>query len=277
MFFPVEKVAGTSVLGDAKMEMTSSRLASVVVATTNEGNPKLINFCSASYSLVPIKDILTPFEKVLKEQGVKFKATYRHWDYSRFYVDYVLEGKGHSIGGKKDVVEQRLSIRHSYDGCMKFSITHGVWRQVCSNGMMGWANDTLVSQKHTSSLTAEAIEEMALDIVDNLEETFKNVIKPFEVLADRKVSKWADRLEEVLNAVQGTPKKMVEEIQQTIMKEAKELKAPVTDWLIFNGINFQLNHNKDLNNRAEDRERVDGKVLEWMLNNEAKAKKTVKA
>jgi len=272
MFFPVQKVSGGSLFADSKLESTSSRLHSAVVAKTAEGHDKLINFCSASYSLVPIKDIVTPFEKVLKAEGVKYTATYRHWDYSRFYIDYVLESNVKIQ--KNDSVQQRISIRHSYDGCMKFSITHGVYRQICSNGMMGWATEAQTVQKHTSGLTAEAIEMMTMDIVKNLDETLKTVIKPFEVLADRAVPKWADRLEEVLNAVNGTPKKFVDDIQAVIMQEAKTLKVPVTDWLIFNGINFQLNHNKDLNNRAEDREKVDGNVLNWMVNNKPTTKKT---
>lgn len=275
LFFPVRKMKTVDTFLNADMEMNSSRIATAIVATKEDGKDKLVNFVSNSYSLVPIKDILTPFEKVLKAEGVKYKATYRHWDYSRFYVDYVIEGKGAKIGKKKnDELQQRISIRHSYDGWMKFSITHGVYREICSNGMMGWATESEFSGKHTASLTAEKIEAMTLSMVENLDETFKNVIEPFIVLADRAVPKWADRLEEVLNAVSGTPKKMVDDIQQTIMKEAKELKVPVSDWLIFNGINFQLNHNKDLNNRAEDREKVDANVLNWMMKNEPTTKKT---
>ena len=246
------------------MTVAQSHLNKMIVTTDSDGTERIVNFCSEWYSLVPIADILIPLEKVLKSEGVKYKATYKHHNHCRFYVDYVIEGIEKKIQ-KADSLNQRISIRHSYDGQMTFSINHGIYRQICSNGMMGWSSDFAFSRKHSSGLTAETIEEMTFEMVASMKDSFEEAVEVFEVLAERKVEKWADRLLEVLNAVSGTPKRFAEEIEQVIMKESAELKVPVTDWLIFNGINYQLNHNQEIKKTIEHREKVDAKVLDYML------------
>ena len=50
-------------------------------------------------------------------------------------------------------------------------------------------------------------------------------------------------------------------------EEAKLLKSPVTDWLIYNAFNYQLNHNEKIGFFEEYKEVVDQKILEFMLEN----------
>lgn len=51
--------------------------------------------------------------------------------------------------GKYDETQNRLTFSTSYDGSKSNMISLYTWRQICSNGMMGWGMDSVLKGKNT--------------------------------------------------------------------------------------------------------------------------------
>ena len=235
-----------------------------------------LNYCSNRYALVPNDMIFPRIEAELQARGVKFSVKYSQVDNVRFYADYILEDESLSIGTGKDKIKPVIKISHSYNGLTKYSITFGYFRVICSNGMTipveGQEEKNLnIVGKHTKEIlnSFDTMFEKMSNFFD-MQKTFK---KRFDVLADRMIVNYGERVEAVLEASKLKPSKaQLEVINQTIQSEANTLyNGKVNDWLIYNGINayiYKAIDNKGNVSKAlpEKKTAMDAKVLEVMFN-----------
>ncbi|MDD5649427.1 MAG: DUF932 domain-containing protein [Candidatus Nanoarchaeia archaeon] len=83
---------------------------------------------------------------------------------------YVIDG-GHkvileaTVNGaieirKNDVVFQKIQLINTFDGSYPFTAQFMVWRQVCKNGLMGWAKENKCKVHHTKNGEIKAAEAM---------------------------------------------------------------------------------------------------------------------
>lgn len=96
--------------------------------------------------------------------------------------------------------------------------------------------------------------------------------KKFEVLTDRAITNYGERIEAVLEATKLKPSKVqLSEINATAINEANTLNGGVVnDWLIYNAINAYIYKGKDANGNnskavPEKKAAMDSKVLAEIL------------
>ena len=59
---------------------------------------------------------------------------------SKWRREYILDDDKYTvnIGKKKDQVKTKITVHNGYDGKTSVGVTFSAWREICSNGMMGW-------------------------------------------------------------------------------------------------------------------------------------------
>lgn len=245
LFFPVEMVDTEGILGHFPngMAIVAPKHQKAIVATV-DGQPKIVNFPSAGYGLIPMIDILVPFEEELIKE-FQFEATYLVREDSKFAVTYILEGRNLLIGKTKfnDELKPQIKLFHSYDSSTIFHLMFGYWRKVCTNGLMGWMNESNLAISHTSEEVKMLIP-LCMDAIRNFAEKSKDFSQVYEDLTDRMIVKWEDRVVEVMEAT-NQMKSYKNDIIERINFEHSSNKITITDWLIYNAFNYQINHKSE--------------------------------
>jgi len=236
IIFPVSKVL-TDIPANSDCEYD-------IIGFPNDVKRKL-GTCSDRYELVPNEVIFPRIEEELNSRGMKFSVAYHEVDNARFYAKYILEDKNLAIGSGGDIVKPMISVNHSYNGLTKYSITFGYFRLVCSNGLViplegQEATNLMISGKHTKEIL-NSFDSMFVKMNDFFALQGK-IQKKFEVLTDRAIANYGERIEAVLEATKLKPSKVqLAEISVTAINEANTLNGGVVnDWLIYNAINAYI-------------------------------------
>jgi len=146
--FPVKSVPSREVLPDSHRMIPTDR-QHFIVGTMPDEERQIFAVQSPRYSLIPnsiIRDAVT--EVAGAEQDV-------HIRYSRngeFAINVLLPDE--TTVGPNDVIQRQLTFTNSYTGKSQLAIQGtemkrvrqqkvrvAYYRQICSNGMMGWADD----------------------------------------------------------------------------------------------------------------------------------------
>lgn len=276
IYFPVEK----KLISDwaPGFEGVGSKTHVILTSPNGSENVKAVNFCADRYNLKPNKDIFPHIEEILTRAGLKYTVKVQHVDFAKFFVEFIIKDKEFTIGSGKDVVFPRIIAEHSYNGEMDYNLLFGWFRLVCSNGLVvpatGKENDNFFAKgKHTPSME-ESFSKLA-HFVNNFTENAKDTLKRYDVLTDRMVVDYADRLEEVINFMaKGTrlPKKILEPAIDTVAVEMEQLNmAKANDWLVYNAINKHLYSNEENKIQNHIRMDIDQKVLQHLIANPFKS------
>ena len=240
MLFPVERTTLKDKLGINSIGSTEYGVFGYIGGETV---PTLLNTCSDIYELVENEKIFPVIEKLLNDNKIPFKVEYKMLDFSRFYADYTINQGGVSVGNRKDKIFPVIRVTHSYNGLLKYKITFGWFRLVCSNGLIlpveGKEEQNIsIVGKHTKQIIQSIntlMEKLSTFVKDE-----KRFSERFEVLADRSIKKWEDRVIETM-VVANVGKRGYSQIIETISKESDTLyDGQVNDWLIYNGFNYHI-------------------------------------
>jgi hypothetical protein len=226
---------------------------------------KVVNFCSSQYRLIHNSEIFPAIEELLNSRYV-VKPKYIIHNDCEFFVNYVIEGKDTIIG--KSVFDKSspiIRVTHSYNSKRKFTLSLGIWRQICSNGMFGFAYDSKINMLHTESLTYTIQNDLLYHIEKALEQV--NGLKSrYEVMTDISVQRLAlpNVLEQVINEAKLFPKKQLYQVDKRIQEELA-MGVELNQFTVYNGFNYVLNHSDSFNSDPETRVNIDqqlAKVLE---------------
>lgn len=260
---PVSKVDLTELLPDYKF---GNQQSFGIVVQTSSG-PKIVNTCSKQYELVPNEKIINPLLETLEGYDIDFITSSR-FD-ARFSLDVLFKDIKMNVG-KKDEIIPKMRMYNSYDGRLKYQFHMGFFRMICSNGMVipaeGFEDKNVtLKMRHTPSLGSYVERTAIIDMIENFKLHSKEYTKPFQALQSNKVGNIEERVKEVIEATRF-PSRQAEEVISRIQVEMGELKTNIaTDWLVYNGLNFQLNHNTDIKMDVSKKERVDQQVLTFLL------------
>lgn len=264
LLYPVSKVPLSEILPDYNF---NRQQAYAIVVDTPKGK-KVVNTCSSQYHLVPNKQIIEPLLETLEGYNIDFLVTNR-MD-SRFSLDVLLHDIKMDVG-KKDPIVPKLRMYNSYDGRLKYQFHMGFFRMICSNGMVvpveGFEDkNVFLKMRHTPSLGSYVEKNAIIDMIESFKEHSKEFTAPLIELSKSKVGNIEERVKEVINNTKF-PTRKIEDVMDRIQVEMGELKSPVaTDWLIYNGFNYQLNHNSEIKTEAAKKEKIDQQVLSYLLN-----------
>ena len=273
-YLPV-KIVDTSTILKADNSIIMPYNQKAIIVERPEG-PKIVNFCSDVYGLVKNSEIFPKLEEMLNEKFI-YKKHYRHSDNCVFWADYELQGKDLLIGHSKfvDEVKPCIRIMHSYNGSLRYKAVMGFKRQICSNGMWGYVYDTKFELRHSSGNLVKIFEQTLTGVDEFLSnaKTFKTV---YDGMAKKVVGNYMERVELIINSTMF-PKRQMSSVLDRIEKENKEHKIPVSDWLIYNAFNYQLNHNKEFTGDESYRMKIDTNVLNIINNGVQQGDKLVLA
>lgn len=113
--------------------LTGDPGVSIVRLDTNQ----IISNMSSQYQLISHSDILDAVESSLSSNGLKFELSSMMMHGSKdssMRARYIIKSSGGKI--KKDDVLPIVDVNNSYDGLTTFFLQFGIYRVVCSNGMM---------------------------------------------------------------------------------------------------------------------------------------------
>jgi hypothetical protein len=260
---PVEKVD----LQELLPEYLFGKQQSFGIVVTTPKGPKLVNTCSKTYELVPNSKIIEPLFEAFEGHDLDIITSSR-FD-SRFSLDIVFKDIKVSVG-KGDEICGKLRMYNSYDGRLKYQFHMGFFRMICKNGMVlpaqGFEDrNQSLKMRHTPSLTEYVDTARLLDMIGEFKSSSKDFIMPFKELQNQRVDNIEERVSEVIKATKF-PSRQMEEVVSRIQIEMGELKVKhANDWLVYNGMNYQLNHNTSLNMDAAKKELIDQQVLTQLL------------
>jgi hypothetical protein len=246
--------------------MKANNDVSKAVIANIKGENKILNVCSEKYCLVPNNEIFLPIEMALTEKGIKYEAKYNMVDNSKFYADYIIKEESMKISdGFNDTVYPKISVTHSYNGLLKYKISVGYFRMVCSNGLVipikDYENNFAKMGKHTEKLN-NTLHEFFMVFERFLNDT-TTIGKEFQKLNDKVVFNISDRLNSVAEKT-AYPVRLVDVANEIINKELTKYETPKTDLLIYNGMNEAL-MTADISMHPEFRTKIDSEVFQHIL------------
>ena len=223
---------------------------------------RILNFCSEDYGLVTNSSIISAVQKQFKDMDIEIKGTSSHSN-TRFKFDVVF--KDYELTkDKKDMIFPKLSIYNSYNGRTRYSFSGGLFRLVCLNGLtvpVGESAKTISSIHTPTAESGLALHQME-EIVSVMLKARDELLEPIELLKDIPIYNPELRVEIIADAT-GFPKNQVEAVLERINLESKQME--LTDWVIYNGFNFQLNHNEEFAMAPDKRMKLDQQIFQYML------------
>ena len=244
---------------------------------------KVLNTCSPTFNLLKNTDVYPVVEKMMEDAGIGFVKSYTmNKEKTVFHAVYILkelngEDIGIDLGGNGDKIYCTLMVGNSYNGQKMGAFLFGYFRMICANGLVipleGKEESNLhIKGKHTKKLGL-SFEELTEKIEEFV--SINGVVKKkFEVLTDRMVVEFEERVLEVVSATGiSVTQEQFKAINERIVKEAKELyKGDVNDFLIYNGINAHIYKGVDKNGKKrtalpEVKRTEDRKVFDYISNN----------
>jgi hypothetical protein len=162
---------------------------------------------------------------------------------------------------------------HSYNGTVRFRAVMGFRRQICTNGLWGYVFDTNFELRHSTGNLQKIFEKTIAGVESFLEqaETFK---LKYDVMFDKQVTNLRERVE-LVTAATNFPKRQMELVVQRAEIEHSTHNIPMSDWLVYNAFNYQLNHNTDFSSDEAWRMKMDASIIKIMTEGEVRNGKLV--
>ncbi len=273
LLFPVEKI---SILEAFDIDSTEEK--NMAIIGYPEGKRKLLHVCSNRYELRQCCDIFLPIEAKFRTKGINYIPIYRHNEYTKFYVRYILNDEKYKIKSGADIIMPQITIMHSYNGTLQYTIMFGWHRENCKNELsipIAGKDEFIIKNKHTESIQS-SIDEL-FEYLQRFRQFAPEQIESFNLMYDHAVSNPKQRAIEVIEATKLFKTHLIEKkikvditeevkmVEILMLKESQALQTPINDWLVYNAINEVL-YNDNFNKKSpEIRMELDKKVLDYML------------
>lgn len=255
LFFDVDIYDSNHFMPDWNFQKDNSK---IIVDKTND---RVLNFVSKQYKLERNSDLILPIYNELSkffevETRVKIENN------ARFFVELIIKNRDLEII-KNDIVHPSVIIFNSYNNSVRRIVSVGFYRQVCTNGLMGFQWELEEKRKHTGDFKFD------IKALNNWVDTISNKTSTFKVLTDRKLTD--QEAKELIKKIGDNkkiefPTRLLEGVEGVMKNEMDVLKSEPNNWLLYNAFNYQLNHSNIL--LAENKKyEIDRKVLDFVLAN----------
>lgn len=263
IFFPVEKVEALYRESNGIAWDFAAQMNHWIVVKPKKGPKLVVNSCSANYHLITNRELITPLAERLDKEFQNVEARISQSRHARFYIDFVIKDKTLDIQ-KGDRLNPRVRLNNSYDGSVRYSFEFGFHRLVCTNGLTAYvASDKSFKLRHTSGVGASAVDKTMVAIESFLKESGK-MVEGYKEMNKKKIT-YESALDKIEDIIDNTkyPIKKKEGAVARLDEERKQF--PVTDWLIYNSLNYALYHD-DSKMKIHKRDKVDAEVLKYISN-----------
>jgi len=239
LLFEVNKVKTQDILGH---DFGNAHKAVSGISHAIVGKGKILHFCSENYGLVTNQSIYESFEKHFKENGIDFQATGINFRDSRFQMDFAMMDYPIEMDNKGDVLYPTIRVLNSYNGYQKYQFSVRIVREVCSNGLTALVEEKIVDMLHTPQVTDGAAVGKSMELLADFLEIYEDAVEPFKTLQDFPVRDIPSRILETVEAT-NFPVGLQDLALERAELEMAQYGVPATDWLVYNSLNYQLNHN----------------------------------
>ncbi len=219
---------------------------------------RVLHLAGRAYQLITNQQLIQPiYNKLLDMFGFGgFTVNCKSEDDRRFSTEFILTDKTIEVA-QKDYLSAMIVVQNSYDGSLRHSIGLSYYRQICSNGMMGWRQESFNNAKHNSDFLPSLDEVLIkLDKLDTQMQAFRK-------LTERQVT--TKEIEQIMAKFESMrdsyPKKILQDVPLKVYEEAEALHTKPTAWLLYNGFNYFLNHDARIGLAMDIKERVDRQVI----------------
>jgi hypothetical protein len=271
-------------------ENTNSEYSKIIKATFPKGSDlfhkhgsyKHLNYCSPTTNLLTNRATFPIIEQMLEDAKCVFSKSYKiNSNLTVAHAVYIItEVNGIDVGidlGNGDNIYPTLMVTNSYNGLKMASFLFGYFRMICSNGIVIPLEGKEESNLHIKGKHTQKLDLSFGTLVEKLH-TFigvqGEVKERFNVLTDRMIVNYGERIEEVMNATKvGYSRDQFNGVYDSIKNEALEnYNGKVNDFLIYNGINaliFKGTNSDGKKNSAlpEVKRKLDRNVFEFIMNN----------
>jgi hypothetical protein len=217
----------------------------------------IYQFCSKGYNLAPNTDIFLPVLETLhanyEQVGVKVSN-----NGANAFVDFIFND------GKNGIMPA-IGIQNGYDGIVPFRMMKRAFRQICSNGMHAFVSEGKgMKKKHTkiNDFSPETILRYAETTLNEFGVEF-DIIKRLQSIKIPRVE-LEKQFEMVANGTKFPVKAISRAIERAEM-EARETKQSINLWLVYNGLNYILNHDTEYKITESNRRAIDVSIQENVL------------
>lgn len=221
---------------------------------------KVLHLAGSNYQLTTNESLIEPIIPKLNTTFGKDGYKVRAWneDDRRFSIQFILIDKTLEVANK-DFLNAMIEVQNSYDGTLRRSISLSFYRQICSNGLMGYRKEAEVRQKHNNDLMPNL--GFIMKRLDKLDDN----LREFRKLTERRVT--SKEMEEIMKRLREQkgdtfPKRIIEEVPLKLYEEAEALQTEPSAWLLYNSFNRILNHDQRVGLAMDVKERVDRGVLD---------------
>jgi hypothetical protein len=257
LLFPVEKVKTQDLLGKDFTPVSGINHAIV-------GKGKIIHFCSEGYGLVTNQSIVDGFTQHFKANGIDYQATGMNFRDSRFQMDFAMMDYPLEMDSKGDVIYPSIRVLNSYNGYQKYQFSIRILREVCTNGLTALVEEKVIDMLHTPQVNEGVAVEKSMELLTEFLSIYDDAVEPFMTLQDFGVKDIPTRIEEVIEAT-NFPQGLRDLATERAAIEQRDYDVPANDWLVYNSLNYQLNHNAS-NLVGRKATTIDKQVLQYLLN-----------
>lgn len=162
--FPVRAVPFTDILPDYDIVATDRQL--LVIGEPTGRKPVVYAAQSNEYSIIPNSLLREVTDRLIPDYNLDVRYTPN----GEFAINVVMKGDRIQIGKQTDTLTRSLVFNNSYNGKMPFKVQGTVvntttvekykeaqmrisyYRQICTNGLMGWADELMSLDKYLAWL-----------------------------------------------------------------------------------------------------------------------------
>lgn len=273
IMFPVEKIEQTDFACNSDYSHDIFGYIGSDIDKGIMGVKTRLNTCSDRYKLITNEEVFMPVRELLLSKGIDFTENYMQKDNARFYGQFSINDNPYMVNGNtEDKIFPMLRVQHSYNGLTKYMISFGYFRLVCSNGLTIPVKEMNefnigIGGKHTVSI--EVALKKLTGILNRFVEQSKDFTHNFDILAQKEVLNWQDRITEVMTAAKvsmgNKPANTMDYFSSVINRESDFYGGVTNDFIIYNAINQYTNDNKINSAVPEKRVETDRNVLMYML------------
>jgi Domain of unknown function (DUF932) len=258
ILFPVQSMSPQDLFGGYEF---GGQMSTAIYAPTQH---KLLHLGGSNYKLISNEELISPIFDKLKEVVGETGFEVQCWneDDRRFSARFILKEKIIKVADN-DMVNAMIEVQNSYDGSLKQSVGLSYYRQVCSNGMMGWRQEDSFADKHYKQIKDRYMDNLTR-LLQRLD-TLDNQLQQFKKLQERQITQI--ELEGIMEKIRGFksndsfPKKIIAEVPMKMYQEAEVIGSQPTAWLLYNGFNHFLNHDTRIGLAMDIKENIDRNIL----------------
>lgn len=156
-------------------ELDGERISVDREALINTATGGVLGTVGRNYKLVENQEVDTIFAEAFQALPVEFTKDHLNGATNRWQRDIILGGDEFTkVIGSDDILKTKVSIWNGYDGRTSVGFALSAWRQVCSNGMMGW-------RKAFGSTYAHVTHGIVDSIRREFESSFANFTDNFQI------------------------------------------------------------------------------------------------